>query len=140
MKDLFDFQPEAPPGAPPANPKHEFNLDKALEARDAGMDRAALKRKQVLSEARQLAVKIAEADPNKECDADRVQEALLKSGFTPGDLGPAAGSIFRGSRWEFADKWKNSARVSNHAAAIRVWRLKAPPVEPPKNWTIENAP
>jgi hypothetical protein len=48
---------------------------------------------------------------------------MEENGLRPDLLGNAWGSIFRGKEWECIG-WRKSTRVSNHARAIRIWRLK----------------
>jgi hypothetical protein len=48
---------------------------------------------------------------------------MLNYGEEPELLGNAAGSIFRGVEWECVG-WKQSERKTNHARAIRIWRLR----------------
>lgn len=99
-----------------------FDDLKGRKARDRGMESAAEKRRFLLDLARRIAV--AFAYNNGEVTADDVQRELIRRGFNPRDIGNAAGSIFKTKEWEFTGRWLESARVSNHARAIRVWRLK----------------
>ena len=54
--------------------------------------------------------------------ADDVSEWLEQQGLP--DLGPAAGSLFRGKEWEWTGSFVQSSRVANHARLLRVWRLR----------------
>ncbi len=54
--------------------------------------------------------------------ADDVSEWLELNGYP--DLGPAAGSLFRGPEWEFTGRFVQSTRKTNHARLLRVWRLR----------------
>ena len=54
--------------------------------------------------------------------ADDVSEWLEQQGLP--DLGPAAGSLFRGPEWEFTGRFVQSTRKTNHARLLRVWRLR----------------
>lgn len=101
-----------------------FDALESQKAKDEGMAKAARKRTVTLSLARNIAALIASGRPDRTCTADDVMQGLIDVGIQPEELGPAAGSIFRGKAWEFTGRWINSARVSNHAASIRVWRLK----------------
>jgi len=38
-------------------------------------------------------------------------------------LGPAAGSLFKGSKWAFTGRWVKSKRIKNHSRMLREWRL-----------------
>ena len=57
-----------------------------------------------------------------EVNADDVSQWLESTGNP--DLGPAAGSLFRGPEWEFTGRFVQSTRKTNHARLLRVWRLK----------------
>jgi hypothetical protein len=57
-----------------------------------------------------------------EVNADNVSKWLELNGLP--DLGPAAGSLFRGKEWEFTGQFKQSTRKTNHARLLRVWRLR----------------
>ncbi len=101
----------------------EFNPDEAERRKRKGMDDAAQARADLLELARTVAVRIAERQPDRLCTADDVQLHLISLGFEPDELGNAAGSIFRGARWQFVE-FIRSARTTNHRRIIRVWRLK----------------
>ena len=87
--------------------------------KEEGMDAAAQGKRQVLEYAQLIAIELAKADPNRECDADQVQNIIRKSGY---ELGNAAGSIFKGGKWVCVG-FKKSERPQNHARLVRVWRL-----------------
>jgi hypothetical protein len=57
-----------------------------------------------------------------EVHADHVSEWLESTGLP--DLGPAAGSLFRGKEWEFTGRFIQSTRKTNHARLLRIWRLR----------------
>ena len=103
--------------------KTTFSREASNAARDKGCYVAATHRHEILTVAKLTAIDIALADPARECDSDRVYAQMIKDGHDTSQLGPAAGSIFKGGKWEFTGRWKNSERVSNHSAALRVWRL-----------------
>jgi len=103
--------------------KH-FNLDDGMKLRDEGMLLASSKRAYILSYARVLAVTIAKNKPDKRVTADDVYRQLGLLGLDWNILGNAAGSLFRGDRWEFTGERKKSVRISNHARWIMVWKLK----------------
>lgn len=104
--------------------QREFYLNRGLERKADGVALACEKRSDVLAIARRLAVKHARRDPNGECTADDVQDALRPHGYSSADLGNAAGAVFPRSRWEFTGRWTRSRRVSNHGHQNRVWRLR----------------
>lgn len=85
------------------------------------MQLAAEKRAEILLIAKDIARRMAQKQG--EVTADDVQRRLILWDYDLSDLGNAAGSIFKGKEWECVG-WKKSERVSNHARAIRVWRLR----------------
>lgn len=100
-----------------------FDLDLARLVGDAGRKIAALKRSELLEEARRIAREIAGGREDRTVSADDVQARLLELGMPPGALGNAAGSIFDKREWAFSGKWVPSQRVSNRGRYIRVWML-----------------
>lgn len=94
------------------------------EAKEEGMELAATSRAELLERVRQALVDIALTRPSREVTADDAQAWLIAQGYTPGDLGNAAGSLFPRDDWLFTGCWKPSSRVSNHAHQNRIWRLK----------------
>ena len=89
----------------------------------AGMTKAALNRKKKLEVARRVAVALAKRNSQKRCTADDVR-FLFESRGIPFDLGPAAGSLFKGDQWEFTGDWTESKHPQNHSRMLRVWKLK----------------
>ena len=57
-----------------------------------------------------------------EVTADDVSQCLEDARLP--DLGPAAGSLFRGKEWEFTGRFIQSTRKTNHARLLRIWRLR----------------
>jgi len=105
-----------------------FDLDQGRKLRDAAKLLAATKRAYVMSYARMLAVTIAKSRPDRCVTADDVYRQLALLGHDLTLLGNAAGSLFRGDRWEFTGERKQSVRISNHARWIMVWKLKDTPM------------
>ena len=97
-----------------------FSKRRSKETRETGMARAALAHLEDLVIARGIAREIACASPTQTCDADQVQRVLLEKGIK---LGNAAGSLFKGTEWEWTGEIRNSIRITNHARMVRVWRL-----------------
>jgi|SRR5262245_31102239 len=97
-----------------------FDLEAGRRLKEEGMQLAAEAGHDILTLARRVAERIARAEGR--VDIDVVQEALAGYGFKPGDLGQAAGSVFRGPQWRFVE-FVESRRVGNHARMIRVWEL-----------------
>ena len=56
--------------------------------------------------------------------ADDVGE-LLHQRHQIESLGPAAGSLFKGSEWETTGEMRKSTRKTNHSRLLYVWRLKS---------------
>jgi hypothetical protein len=99
-----------------------FDYKAGQAERDAGLDRASnpFYRRELLSKARTLAFIMAHIGP---ITFDDVYEQMEKNELHPELLGNAAGLVFRGAEWEPVG-WKQSERKTNHARAMRVWRLK----------------
>lgn len=100
-----------------------FDQLEGVIRKEAGMEQAAENKASLLAFARGLAVEIAEARESRECTADDVQAALQGHGISVRALGNAAGSLFRGGRWEWTGRWVTSSRPHAHCNLIRVWRL-----------------
>jgi len=96
-----------------------FDLTAGELAKEQGMSQAE-EASNSIDAARLIAVAVAKSRGS--VTADDVQRELVRLGLDP--LGASAGSLFRGSEWEFTGRWVKSERVSNHARVNRVWRLK----------------
>ena len=88
----------------------------SLALKDAGMERAADAKPDLLAHARSILVRLA--IKNGEVTADDLPEDMRVQ------LGPAMGSVFKGGMWEFTGKRKVSVLVSNHGRELKVWRLR----------------
>jgi hypothetical protein len=99
-----------------------FDAQASQEAKEHGMEVAAMNRAELLEEVRELARSIATGRPEGTCDMDLLVDRMLRRGLKPEALGNAAGSVFMGREWEFTGRRKRSARVSRHANEIKVWR------------------
>jgi len=91
-----------------------FSLRIGKKLKREGMERAVDTRFTRLEEARDVVFLAALRRPERTATADDNHI----------DLGPAAGSLFKDGRWAFTGERINSARVTNHAREIKVWRLK----------------
>ena len=100
-----------------------FDLVKGESEKAKGMSAASWSRSDLLAEARTIACELAMARETRECHADSVNREMKRRGIPFEDLGPAAGSIFKGRDWVFTGKRIKSARISNHARELKVWRL-----------------
>ena len=97
-----------------------FDAAESRRRKERGMALAADAVPTLLDRARHLAVGVAVR--KGAVTADDVSEWLEQQGLP--DLGPAAGSLFRGPEWEFTGRFVQSTRKTNHARLLRVWRLK----------------
>lgn len=105
-----------------------FNAEKGDERKERGMAWAAANRASALEVARSVARELAMRSPTWETNADEVQRVLAERyGWTAGVLGAAAGSIFRGSDWQFTGNRVRSEQVRNHARELKVWRYLGAP-------------
>jgi hypothetical protein len=95
-----------------------FSALESYERKQAGMARAA-DGNWILEEARSIASKLGRGGVG--ITADDVGSELDRRGFP--QLGPAAGSLFKGKQWVFTGERKKSTRKSNHARELKVWRL-----------------
>ena len=100
-----------------------FDLPKAKKLRDAGKDRAATERRELLEKAQEY-VGFCYDLGAREITADDVYALMESHDLHPERLGNAWGSVFKGPEWEWTGEWRQSTRVSNRGRYIRVWRLK----------------
>ena len=96
-----------------------FDAIAANELAASGMELAARNAAPVLVVAQQAAIELGRR--NRFVTADDVQAAMMAKGYTPQDLGNAAGSMFRGRCWKWHGKTVKSERVASHGRLIRVW-------------------
>lgn len=99
-----------------------FDHAAAIEAKETGMKLAADNRPSDLDIARQVARRLALSTPDRTTHADEVGRVLAED-FGIRSLGPAAGSLFKGGEWAFTGQRILSARRSNHARELKIWRL-----------------
>ena len=95
----------------------QFDAAKSDAAKTRGMAIAAADN-EVLAKAQEVALWLGRH--GKAISADDVYHSLVILGIKPSQLGPAAGSIFKGQGWKCVG-WVKSTRVSNHARMIRSW-------------------
>ena len=100
-----------------------FDLVEGEKEKARGMSAASWSRSDLLAEAQTIACELAMAREMREVHADNVYREMKRRGIPFEGLGPAAGSIFKGRDWVFTGKRIKSARISNHARDIKVWRL-----------------
>lgn len=99
-----------------------FDGDQSKSAKVNGMELAAENRSSDLAKARDIAVELCRK--NGTTDADEVGRVLYERHEIK-SLGPAAGSLFKDSRFEFTGERRRSTRKKNHARELKVWRLKS---------------
>jgi len=102
-----------------------LNLELARANKKFGMESAATNQAQLLLVARDSAVWVANnLNPEtKTATSDDVAYRMQYLGYHYGDLGNAAGSIFKGKQWRFTGDRIQSRRPAAHAREIKVWRL-----------------
>ena len=101
-----------------------FNGPLSEKLKREGMERAEDNAKSALELARELAVSLGIR--NRFVNADDVGR-LLKKAHGIDTLGPAAGSLFKGSLWVFSGSFVKSKRVTNHSRLLRVWEYVGRP-------------
>lgn len=99
-----------------------FDHAESERRKASGMELAELKRFELLQVARGIAVDLCRR--NGQCTADDVFIEAENRGTDLSDLGPASGSIFKPKYFEFTGLRVKSARKTNHARELKVWRLK----------------
>lgn len=100
----------------------EFDSKASNAAKTNGMQCAAWPPERMpgtLDLARTLAQEIARAGDGT-CHMDLVGQRLSELGFS---VGPWSGSVFKGKSWSFTGYRVRSARVTNHARELKVWRF-----------------
>jgi hypothetical protein len=99
-----------------------FDRDESERQRDIGMAKAAASRDDVLRRAREIAIVLAAARPDG-ITSDDVTRALVREGYTPDDLGSAAGSVFKTKDFRWTGRVSTSSRVARHGGIQRIWEL-----------------
>ena len=97
-----------------------FDFDEGQRLKVEGLTQAAEQVPTLLEKARQIAVELCRERGSVHADA--VSRVMRQQGLD--DLGPAAGSVFKGKQWVWTGEWHVSARIANHGRLQRVWRLK----------------
>lgn len=100
-----------------------MNLDlfAGLELRDAGMRLAESSKHDLVEKVRYQLERIALGRADRTVTIDDAAAFLEAMGE---GLGNAAGSVFKGERWEFTGQFVPSRRITNRGRYVRVWRLK----------------
>jgi hypothetical protein len=92
-----------------------------ITKKEQGINAAVKSHSKVFGIAKNLAVQLAQSNAIGVTNADAVQAALVKQGYTSIDLGNAAGALFRGKNWKKYNTQK-STRDGNHAREITNWQ------------------
>ncbi len=104
------------------NQQSLFDQAESEELKEAGMAAGVRMRETDLQFARSIARELCRLQGVT--NADEVGRLLYeRHGIKT--LGPAAGSIFKSSEFEWAGEFVKSGRKTNHSRLLRVWRLKA---------------
>ena len=98
-----------------------LDLFAGLELKEAGMQLAASHKSDLVDKVRYQLERIAAGRSDRTVTIDDAEPFLEARGE---GLGNAAGSVFKGDRWEFTGQFVPSRRVSNRGRYVRVWRLK----------------
>lgn len=101
-----------------------FDASAGEAAKQAGRRKAEDCRRPALALAREAVRAKALSRPDRLATADDAYAFFAEMGGDAGELGNAAGSLFRGPEWELTSAWAKSRRKSNHARLVRVWRLR----------------
>lgn len=72
-----------------------------------------------LTIAREIAVMLG--DNGADVYMDLVTEELAGYGYSPKDLGNAAGSVFSGKGWTFTGRFHKSTRKERKGSSQRIW-------------------
>ncbi len=95
-----------------------FDVEKGEQERDEGIARVGSNADTFVQDMREVAVAISREKGY--VTSDDLRRIAADEGLEPHHPN-AWGAIFRGKRWECIGRRK-SAKVSNHAREIRVWR------------------
>ena len=117
--NLFDNAPDNSAQVAKLQRRRKSKPPTGEQRKSDGMSKAAQAKKQLLEDARQIA-KVIAIDGDGTCNADQVAEALRLRKMP--ELGPAAGSLFKSSDWEFSGERVLSTQPNNHSREIRVWK------------------
>ena len=99
-----------------------FDGPRSEEAKQIGMDRAALSKPEILALAREIAVGLA-ADRPDGITMDDVTLELVSRGHDIHCLGNSAGSVFKTGGW-ICVGMRKSIRIHAHSNLLRIWVIK----------------
>jgi hypothetical protein len=99
-----------------------FDALASEQGKTQGMKAAADGNRELLEEARMIAYQIAYCHGTVHADA--VVAELVRRGYPPQALGNAAGSLFKGKKWEHTGGYHKSARPWAHSNDLKIWKLR----------------
>lgn len=103
-----------------------FDLPEGERQKEKGIAHATTNKSELLRHAQAVAEQIAASRASRKVSIDCVMRQLIEEGFTPADLGKAAGSVFRNNLiWEFTGEYIKTKRITSHARPVGVWKLRA---------------
>lgn len=102
-----------------------FDHVEAQARKTRGMSLAAEKRNPLLGRVQAVAVEVARRKGCITADDVTFEMLRLDPHYRPEALGNAAGSIFKGKRWQWTGEVLPAIRVESHGRLLRVWRLRA---------------
>ena len=98
-----------------------FDVEEAESRKQEGMERAADNHLEVLRLAQEF---VERAGVHQRImTVDDAQDYLLEMGYSPADLGKAAGKIFDPAKWRCVG-YVNSRRTTNNRRTIKQWTLR----------------
>lgn len=100
-----------------------FDAIAANSAKERGISVASEGKQHELRFAQSVARELGRRQGRVTAD-DVIRELIEVHGWQEGQLGNAAGGIFRGASWTFTGETVKSQRVSSHGRLIRVWRYE----------------
>lgn len=98
-----------------------FDAIAANAAKERGIEIASGNKRHELRFAQSVAREIGRRQGTVTAD-DVIRELIEVHGWKEGQLGNAAGGMFRGSCWKFTGDMAACERVSSHGRMLRVWR------------------
>lgn len=117
------FTPEAPFVQEWLRSKTAFDSVLAEKWKRKGMRAAASVHRELLAEVKAALITIAGRRESRCVTADDAARWMIEQGLSPGALGNASGSLFRGPEWELVS-YCSSERASRHRNRLGVWRLR----------------
>lgn len=128
MRTVFKSCPETAALFPPVGCRApSFDRAQSQSRKRQGMLLAEQNKSVLLERARAIAVDLGKKQ--RYVTADDVGKEMQYRSM--GELGPAAGSLFKTSDWVFTGRRIQSDRRSNHARELKVWEYVGAKEKPP---------